>query len=101
MGPMEGTADYSEKPNGPVLATRLPPLPATRTREMRRVLVWPPPADPELSGTFRAPWGLVRRKGGGLRTRGIRGSLVWAPLLGPARYSRRSNFAGNYAGNYR
>ena len=55
MGPMEGTADYSEKPNGPVLATRLPPLPATRTREMRRVLVWTPPADPELSGTFRAP----------------------------------------------
>ena len=51
MGPMEGTADYSEKPNGPVLATRLPPLPATRTREMRRVLLWGPagaPA-PELS----------------------------------------------------
>jgi len=44
MGPMEGTADYSEKPNGPVLATRLPPLPATRTREMRRVQVWTPPA---------------------------------------------------------
>jgi hypothetical protein len=75
MGPMEGTADYSEKPNEPVLATRLPPLPATRTREMRRVLVWTPPADPELSQNCRGRFGLpgvsFDARGGGLRTREV------------------------------